>query len=401
MTVAGRLLNSRIERVSCESLTPHPRNPNRGNVEAVRASIRANGFYGTITVQESTGFVVAGNHRLEAAILEGIGEVDAAFVAVGDEEALRILLVDNRSSDLADYDASELTAILMELDETDQELEGTLYNADDLDGLLAELQEENENEPEDEEEPDYSDWEPPADPITQPGDVWTLGPHRMICADVLTSGLPAKVFAEQKADVVITDPPYAIYGSSTGIASDIADDKMVRPFFRETLQLLASNLKPFGHAYVCCDWRSWASWWEVSRGLMAPKNMIVWDKGSGLGGMYANCHELLFFASLRPERQTMVRGKKKIVGERMVNGSDIWKMNRAGNTETGDKRKHNAQKPIELYRRALEKSSDPGDLLFDPFSGSGTAIIAADRTKRRCVAFDVEAKWCDLAVERW
>jgi len=224
--------------------------------------------------------------------------------------------------------------------------------------------------------------------------------HRLLCGDSTKAEDVERLMDGVRADAIFTDPPYAIFGSSTGIAADITDDKMVRPFFRDILRTCAVTLKQFGHLYVCCDWRSWASWWEVAKGTgFAPKNMIVWDKAGGLGTMYTNCHELMFFASLKPMREQMTQ---KISGERTVNGSNIWRINRAGQEEGGGtKRKHNAQKPVELMQTAMKASTDQGEIVADFFLGSGSTLIAADHLGRKCYGMEIDPGYCDVIIDRW
>lgn len=122
-----------------ENLKPHPRNPREGDVGAIYQSIEANGFYGAVMVQASTGFVVAGNHRLQAARAAGADTIPAIIADLTDEEATRILLVDNRTNDLATYTNTDLVDLLQELHALTGTLDGTGYDGDDLDALLAEL----------------------------------------------------------------------------------------------------------------------------------------------------------------------------------------------------------------------------------------------------------------------
>lgn len=129
-----KLVNQAYEMVPVSDLSPHPDNPRRGNVDLIAESIEANGFYGGLVVQRSTGHVLAGNHRFRAAQQVGIEEVPVMWVEVDDDVARRILLVDNRSADLAANDDTELLALLESLD---FELEGTGYSPDDLDDLKA------------------------------------------------------------------------------------------------------------------------------------------------------------------------------------------------------------------------------------------------------------------------
>jgi DNA modification methylase len=237
----------------------------------------------------------------------------------------------------------------------------------------------------------------PVEPITQPGDLIKLGDHRLLCGDATTPEALDKLLEGRKVDAIFTDPPYAIYGSSTGLAAEVADDKMVRPFFRDVLRQSAHALKPFGHLYICCDWRSWASWWEMAKGTgLAPKNMIVWDKGgAGLGNNYANTHELVIFAAAIPKR---VRMTVDVAGQRPVLDSNLWRIPRVA---SGEDRVHNAQKPVELVARGLTNSTEPGERVLDMFAGSGTTLIACEQEGRVGLATEIDPAWCDVAVARW
>jgi len=393
-------MKQELELVAVGALRHHPENARRGNAKVVRESIRENGWYGAIIVQRSTGFVLVGNTRLDAAIAEGRREIPVIYADVDDARARRIMLADNRTSDLAEYEDESLAELLRKISAEEAGFAGTGFAGTGFDdAALAELLERTgPTLIADDDAPDEEPSEPPSEPITKPGDVWALGSHRLICADSTQPDLVRSFVDPASVACVVEDPPYAIYGSSTGIASDICDDKMIRPFFRSVLAVASLILRPFGHVYVFCDWRSWSSWWEVSRGLgIVPKNMIVWDKGGGLGAMYANCHELIFFGAQRPMRKRMTQ---KITGDRQVFGSNIWKINRAVN-EDGDGRKHNAQKPVALFVRALSGSSDKGDLVADLFLGSGTMLLAAEELERRAIGFEVDPGWCDVAIERW
>lgn len=133
------VINKRTEVVAIDRLRPHPANPRQGDVGAIYDSINANGFYGAVVVQESTGYVLAGNHRLKAAKEAGLEAVPAIYVDVDDERAMRILLADNRTNDVASYDNDALADLLEHLASTPSGLTGTGYDGDALDDLLTDL----------------------------------------------------------------------------------------------------------------------------------------------------------------------------------------------------------------------------------------------------------------------
>lgn len=134
-----KIINEEITEVPTDALRHHPRNPNQGDVGAIYESIQANGFYGALVVQRSTGYVLAGNHRLKAAREAGLDSLPVAYVDVDDERALRILLADNRTGELARRDPESLTLLLAELAQGGGGLDGTGYDLDDLDDLLSDL----------------------------------------------------------------------------------------------------------------------------------------------------------------------------------------------------------------------------------------------------------------------
>ena len=133
-----KIINEAVELAPVDAVQPHPRNPRQGDVGAIHESIEANGFYGAVVAQRSTGFILAGNHRWQAARHAGATEVPVIWVDVDDDHALRILLADNRTNDLATYDDSALASLLQELADAGN-LAGTGYDGDALDDLLADL----------------------------------------------------------------------------------------------------------------------------------------------------------------------------------------------------------------------------------------------------------------------
>lgn len=195
----ARLLGRETARVPVSSLRLARRNPRRGDVAAIRESLERNGMYGPLVVNRSTMEVLAGNHTLRALRELGWREVDVYFVEVDEDAARRILLADNRTSDLAFNDAEELVALLDDLDD----LEGTGYDQDDLDGLLDEL--DAGVELEEDEVPPVVD-----EATTVSGELVVMGGHRLVCADARDPAVLERVMAAEQAAVMWTDPPYGV-----------------------------------------------------------------------------------------------------------------------------------------------------------------------------------------------
>lgn len=367
--------------VAVSELKLDPANPRRHgdrNLEAIRASLFQFGQLRPIVVQRSTMQVVAGNGTMRAAQMLGWTHVAATVTAMSDAEARAFSVADNRTAELAEWDPDQLAAALSDpsLDDllgatgfTQAEIDKLL--GDDASGLPPQRPENiRENIPrstpdDDEQDEDEGTTEPangeaddpipelPKEPKTKAGDVWVCGDHEVLCADSF-GDVAAAFIGRARFDAVVTDPPYAIFGSSTGVASDIADDKMVRPFFAQLGRLMAAALKLFGHAYVCTDWRSWAALWESLKG-------------------------------------TNIRVRNP------VHKGNVLEFNRP----TGDDRPHNASKPVGLIQQLIENSTDKGGLVLEPFGGGGSTLVACEKAGRRCRLIEIEPKWCDVIVARW
>jgi DNA modification methylase len=227
------------------------------------------------------------------------------------------------------------------------------------------------------------------------GDLFEIGQHRLLCGDSTDSDAVALLMNGEKADMVFTDPPYALFGNSTGVA-DVADDKMVRPFFRTILKNYKDITRLYGHIYVCCDWHSAFVIEAMSREVeLKAKNLCIWDKGDGgVGAMYQQCYEMIWFFDNSPKNKTTSRTVK--AGVRTVNGKpNIWRHLRV----TTD-RIHNAQKPVDMVKNAIENSSDKNDLVVDLFGGSGTTMVASNNANRKCCMMEMEPKYCQVIVDR-
>lgn len=346
------------------------------------------GWVQNIVVNRTTGHVVDGHLRIRQAMARGEPMVPVVYVELDENEERIALATLDPIAAMARTDDDMLAELLAQVEVEDAALAEFLDELNPNNG--GEGGEGGGGEP----TPSV-----PAIPITKPGDLIRMGDHLLLCGDSTNPDHVARLVGKDPVAMVFTDPPYAIFGSSTGVKSDVADDKMVRPFFREVLRAARAHLKPYGHLYVCCDWRSWSAWWSVAAEVeLAVKNCIVWDKGGGMGGMYMNAHELILFASNAPKLR--VTGQKRS-GERVVGDMNVWRIPRASKAELGEGDRHNAQKPLALVARAIDNSTEPGETVLDLFGGSGSTLLACEASGRRCRMMEVEPGWCDAIVTRW
>lgn len=384
-----------IEQRKIGLVIPYERNAREGGaVEKVAQSITEFGWRQPIVV-DADGVVIAGHTRLAAAKKLGLTEVPVLVAAdLTAEQVMAYRIADNRSHEGAAWVAEILGAELRVLQASGFDTRKTgLTNAEMRRALAVAASSGGKTDSESDK------WEQPKRATSRRGDVWDCGPHTVACLDSLADSDEVRAIMPKGAHLVACDPPYAIYGSSTGIGADIADDKMVRPFFRSVMQLAAELLPWFGHCYLCCDWRSWPSIWEAAKDAksMEPKNCIVWDKGgSGMGANYANAYELVGYFAKIPPAGAMRSGRKR--GQRAVYLPNLKRFPRPRGAVD---RQHNAAKPVPLFQELIEASCDPGNIVFDPFCGSGTTLIAAHRSSRIGVTSEIDPKWVDVAVKRW
>lgn len=329
-------------------------------------------------VIDKDGTVLGGNMRLKAAQLAGLEEVPVYVREWDEDKDGQFIIKDNVS-----------------FGEWDQDMLANEWEPEQLDewGLNIDW-----DEPEETEGLTDADDVPevPEEATTKPGDLWLLGEHRLLCGDSTKAEDVERLMDGNKADMVFTDPPYALFGNSTGVAG-ITDDNMVRPFFRGIMEMLKRNAKTYAHIYMCCDWHSAFSIEACAREVeLQSKNMCIWDKGDGgVGSMFQQCYEIVWFFDNSPTNKTTMRTVK--AGVRTVNGKpNIWRFPRV----KGDKM-HNAQKPVDMIVVPIEAGSDQGESVLDLFCGSGSTLIAAEKTNRKFYGMEMDRKYCDVIVKRW
>lgn len=379
-----------VEMRPVSSIRPYENNPrdNDAAVDAVAASIRAFGVRQPLVVDEA-GVIIVGHTRYKAALKLGMAEVPVHVArGLSPEQARAYRIADNQTATLTTWDEDKLPLELLALQQADFDLTLTGFPEDELLRLLTAPPAEAQCDPD--EVP-----EPPADPITRPGDLWLLGRHRLLCGDATKAEDLARLLADGPADLLLTDPPYNVgYEGKTADALTIANDDMdpaaYRTFLTAALSSAGKHLKPGGSFYV---WHADVAGLDVRHSCagagLRVRQCLVWVKsGMVLGRQdYHWRHEPVLYGWAEGAAHT-------------------WLSDRAQTTVLEfDKPARNADhpttKPVDLFAYLIGNSCKPGGLVLDPFGGSGTALVAAEQTGRRAALVELDPRYCDVIIARF
>lgn len=367
----------------------HPDNPNEGDVGAISEALDAYGFFGALLVREPArkgGRVqlFAGEHRIRAMVAAGETTVPVLFHAktIDDNDLLRMLLQDNRSARLGRDRPDDLAVVLQQLAESEGGLVGTGFDGDDLDMLLSDLEnlEDLTGAGGDGTAYDEDDYVP----VTQPGDLWELGPHRVLCGDTSDAAALARLAGTPGpfADAVITDPPYGI---------DYGDTDAAIELWAATFPNLRGAMKPKSAFYVFGP--PGPQFVDLGVALtaagLAIHGTVMWVKSSFSFSRaeHKYQHEPCFYG-------WTAKGTHEWYGPN--NESSVWNYDKPARSEH-----HPTQKPVELMERCVRNITKIGDVVFDPFLGSGSTLIAADNMGRACYGIELTPRYTDRAVRRW
>lgn len=376
--------------VSVSSLIPYARNSRTHSdeqVSKIAASIKEFGFLNPVIVDGQNG-IIAGHGRVMAAQKMGMDElpvVEASHLTEAQKRAY--VIADNRLALDAGWDDQMLRVEFAELAEADFDLELTGFSLDEIDAL--QIEEIEDGLTDEDAVPEISE-----EPVSALGDVWQLGNHRLMCGDSTSIDAVGALMAGSAADMIFTDPPYGMsYDGGRSkknfgmIKNDDAQGGALVDLVRDAIATARANSKDGASAYVCFPWRTYSEFEAalVSCGLEV-NCCIVWDKKSvGLGHQdYRPQHEFIFYSK-----------GGQFYGDRSQ--SDVWYMSR-GNTGAYV---HPTQKPVELIEKAISNSSKGGDVVIDCFGGSGSTLIACEKTGRHARLMELDPKYCDVIVKRW
>jgi ParB/RepB/Spo0J family partition protein len=395
----------RIEHVPIDSIHPWEANPRlMSEVELgkLMRSIEEFGFVEPLVVRRADNAIIGGHQRWEAAKRLGLATVPVVYVDISEREAKALNLALNRIS--GEWDMEKLGALLEELQrlpDLDETLSG--FSTDEIDDLLADLERQKAPDPREESFPLAAEalqqWMEQAPTRVSKGELWVLGRHRLLCGDSLANGMLDRLCETNRVDLVLTDPPYGIAYQSTlarrgrrkkAIANDAVDD--FDTFLQRALPAIKSVMKRGSVLY----WFAGGGGGEpvLAKALLAISehfdllNVLVWDKiDPGLGWRWRRSWEAIVEASYgQPkvwhggrDRRNVLRFPKAI-------------------PQADD---HPTPKPVPLLEEIIRSAAPAQGRVLDPFAGSGSALIAAERTGRTCLVAELECRYADIIIARW
>ncbi len=395
------------------SLSVYEKNPRRhpeNQIAKLMSSIAEFGFALPVLV-DSARTIIAGHARIEAARRLGMQDVPVVVAtgwSVAQVRAYRI--ADNRLAELASWD-NELLSIelsdLIQLDEVPIEVLG--WETAEID-LITDDEAVGATLP----DPADSVLETPIAPVSRNGDMWLLGSHRLLCASSLEEHAWHRLMDGCMGAMAFTDAPYnvPVSGHVCGLGKvqhadfAMASGEMTGPeftlFLSDAIKQLAANLRDGAVLDLCMDWRHLPELFAaVEANALAPLNLCVWNKiNGGMGSLYRSKHELVLVAKKGKAAHTnnVQLGKH---GRYRTNVWDYAGVNSFGKDRMADLADHPTVKPVALVADAIRDVTHPGEIVLDAFIGSGTTILAAERTKRIAYGIEIEPAYIDVAIKRW
>lgn len=389
----------RIKNIPIDQINPAPYNPRidlqPGDPEYDKLAKVMDEFdlVEPLVWNETTGNLVGGHQRLKILKARGDKQVKVSIVDLppSKEKALNVAL--NKTG--GDWDAVKLADLLMELDTGDFDMELTGFGEADIRRAVLPTKIEEDEVP-----------EPPTDPVSKPGDLWLLGEHRMLCGDATVATDMEKVMGGGTYQLLVTDPPYGVsYADKnkflnaiargnriqTPIEGDHKKPEEMATFWREVFTIVRTFAADGASYYVTGPQGGdllLLLLQALSDSDFPLRHMLIWAKNNHVLGRcdYNYKHEPIIFG--------WVKGAHKFYGT--SSETSLWEVNKPHQSKL-----HPTMKPVELFARAISNSSQPGDLVFDSFLGSGTTLIAAEQLGRKCYGMEISPAYCDVVVKRW
>lgn len=390
------------------SLKPYKNNARTHSakqIQQIANSIQEFGFTNPVLVDENDR-IIAGHGRVLAAEKLGMKEVPTICIRNLTEVQIRAYIIaDNKIAANAGWDENLLAIELRYISELKFDLDLIGFETEEIDSIL----DGNNCDPADESP------EPKKGPaVTKVGDVWEMGAHRLICGDSLSEEIHQRLMEGKKAHAVITDPPYnvRVNGHVCGLgkvkhqefamASGEMSDAEFQNFLTTALDKAIKSSTDGSLHYVFMDWRHIGDLLQIGRGLYTElKNICVWNKDNGgMGALYRSKHELVavFKHGTKPHINNIELGKH---GRYRTNVWDYAGVNSLRKGRMEDLAMHPTVKPVALLADAIKDCTKHNQLVLDPFAGSGSTLIAAEKTGRAARCIEIDPHYCDVIVRRW
>ncbi len=388
----------KLEQVKLDALIPYARNSRThsdAQVAQIAASIKEFGFTNPVLIDE-TGSIIAGHGRVMAARKLAIGDVPSIRLThLTEAQKKAYVIADNKLALNAGWDDEMLAVELTDLKDMGFDLDLTGFSTDEIEALLAPTGTEGLTD-------EDAVPEVPEAPVTVLGDVWLLGKHRVMCGDSTSIDAVEKLMDGAKASLVVTDPPWNVaYGTNLANnaqgykARTILNDSMSADKWAEFLSAVVGNLAlvtlPGCPLYCVMGPSEWPAIDKALRdGGFHWSSTIIWAKDQLVMSRkdYHTQYEPIWYGwNDSAARLWVVKDRKQ---------SDLWECKRPKSSPL-----HPTTKPVELIERAVLNSSNVGAIVFEPFGGSGSTLIACEKTGRINRSMELDPKYCDVIVQRW
>jgi DNA modification methylase len=404
-----------IEMIDLSALRPYAKNArrhSRAQIKQIAKSIEAFGFTNPILVSDELE-ILAGHGRVAAAQL--IGMKQAPIVRLSDlspAERKAYVLADNKLALNAGWDREVLAIELQGLIDLGFEVEATGFALGEIEVILDEAAEGAPNYPLDGAEDEIPLVRDAA--VSRSGDVWGVGRHRLVCGDARDASAYQALLGDERADLIFTDPPYnvPIDGHVCGSgrirhrefamgAGEMCSAEFTA-FLEQTLGHAAEQCRNGAIAFVCMDWRHTGELTVAGKVVFGElKNLCVWNKSNaGMGSFYRSKHELVFVF----KKGTAPHVNSFGLGETGRPRSNVWDypgVSSMGPSRMEELAMHPTVKPTRLVADAIKDCSRRGELVLDPFAGSGTTLIAAEKTGRSARLIEYDPAYCDTILRRF
>ena len=372
----------KLEKISIEDLIPYARNSRTHSDEQVAqiaASIKEFGFTNPVLIDNDNG-IIAGHGRVLAGRKLKLKEIPCIRLGhLTDAQKKAYVIADNKLALNSGWDAEMLKLELVELKDDGFNIDLIGFDGDELAEIFAEESEINEGLTDEDEVPEV-----PEEPVTKLGDVWILGNHRLMCGDSTSIDAVEKLMDGQKADMVFTDPPYGV--DYEGIHNDSRNGLL--ELLQGSFGNYYSTSKSGASCYVFHSDRCADIFHDVFRDYFHFSSMIIWAKNSLTLSRtdYQSQHEPCLYGWVKDGSHTFYGDRKQ---------TSIWHFDKE------PVKGHTTPKPVALIEKALANSSKSEDIVSDLFGGSGSTLIACEKTKRCARLMELDPKYCDVIIKRW